>query len=600
MRKAHIRCLRGAVVALAVVSTGCTSPDIFVEGLEVTQAFQTAANGIDLVADRGTTVRVRVGVEGGGTAAGIDGRLHVQVDGVAVTPPAGIAPINAPFTAPEAALWNRDNEAHTLNFEVTAMTGIEASADVDVVVDLNPLPGEPDVTNNSGTVSNLMASQRITPKLYFTRINYTPAGAGLPALADVQAGVGDAFVRGIYPVNDADANLYLPGLFPTLTWSQDGNSNGQIDDDGEHSDLLDWLESCRQLIVDQSGENGDDIFLYGWVAGNPIVGNGWAPTGGRVAFGNTEHIRHQRTYAHELGHNFGLSHNTRTLAPDAGWDTGARLPANPATNNTSGRVKASTLNDIMRGGQMTNSAWVDETTYNFFFNHAVLDPSGDVEGDKRYSARIVALSGVLSVDGTRLVRLNPAFRYNWLSQPSLPFAGGAYVAEAIDDQGVAWNIPFSGILGDDRDNHDDVYGFFAVRIRVPANREVDVVRIRRTSGEILGEMRRTAPPSLVLGEVSTGELLSGIVEVKFEVSDPDSPLADIRVQFVYSSDAGATWVPIAVNVPGSDTSVSFDASEVENTVESGVGVLRAFASDGLNTVMAERRGFTVVNGIPKQ
>ncbi len=599
MRKVSVRQLP-FLLLLASVSAGCTNPDIFVEDIEVNQAFQTGANTIDLVSERGTAVRVRVGVAEGATAAGITGRLHLLVNGVAVTPAGGITPTNAPFTAPEAALWDRNNEAHTLNFEVPAVTGVAASADVDVVVDLNPLAGEPDATNNSGSLDNLTALQRIVPKLFYTRINYTPAGAGLPALADIQSGVGDVFVRGIYPVNDADVNLYREGLFPTLTWNQDGNGNGAVDDVGENSDILDWLESCRQLIVDQDGGNGDDIFLYGWIAGNPILSNGWGVTGGRVAFGNTDHVRHQRTYAHELGHNFGLSHNSRTLAPDAGWDVGARLVNNPATNNTTGRVKPSTLNDIMRGGQLTNTAWIDQTTYAFFLDHAVLDPSGDREGDKRYTARVVAISGVLSVDGTQLERLNPAFRYPWLSQPSLPFAGGAFVAEVVDDQGGAWNVPFSGLLGDDMDDDTEEYGFFSVRVRVPADREVDVVRIRRNSGEVLGEIRRSRPPVLILGEVSTGEQLAGVVEIKFAVTDPDTPLGDIRVQFAYSSNAGATWVPIAVNVPGTDTSVLFDASEIENTTDNGVGLIRAMASDGLNTVVVERRGFTVTAGRVKQ
>ncbi len=599
MRKESTRLLP-LLMALAWASAGCTNPDIHVESIEVNQAFQTGTNTIDLVAERGTAVRVRVGVAEDASAAGISGRLHLLVNGVAVTPAGGIAPINAPFTAPEAAVWDRNNEAHTLNFEVPAVTGVTASSDVDVVVDLDPLAGEPDVTNNSGSLDNLTALQRITPKLFYTRINYTPASAGLPALADIQPGVGDVFVRGIYPVNDADNDLYREGIFPTLTWNQDGNGNGMVDDVGENSDILDWLESCRQLIVDQDGGSGDDIFLYGWIAGNPILSNGWGVTGGRVAFGNTDVVRHQRTYAHELGHNFGLSHNSRTLAPDAGWDVGARLVNNPAANNTTTRVKPASLNDIMRGGQLTNTAWIDETTYEFFLAHDVLDPSGDSEGDKRYTARVVAISGVLSVDGAQLVRLNPVFRYPWLSQPSLPFAGGAFVAEVIDDQGGAWNVPFSGLLGDDADDDEDTYGFFSVRVRVPPDREVDAVRIRRAGGDVLGEIRRSRPPVLTLGEVSTGEQLAGTVEIKFAVTDPDTPLSDIRVQFAYSPNAGATWVPIAVNVPGTDTSVLFDASQIENTTDNGVGLIRAMASDGLNTVVVERRGFTVTAGRARQ
>ena len=348
-------------------------PDIFVESIEVSQAIQDSTNSVVLVGDRSTAVRVRVGVDGGGSATGIDGILHVFVDGAQITTADGVAPINAGFTAPETGLWDRDNEDHTLNFEISAPTGITPTTDADFVVALTPLPGEPDTNNNSGSAVDLTVVESLTPKLYFTRINYTPAEAGLPDLSDIQAGIGNAFVDGIYPIDDSDPIRYQVGIFPSLTWSADPNGNGQVDSsNNEHSDILDWLESCRQLIVDAEG-NGDRIFLYGWIKGNPIVGNGWAPVGGRIAFGNTQQTRHQRTYAHELGHNFGLSHNTRRLTPDTGWDTGARLEDNPTGNNTNGRVKPSVLWDVMRGGQLTNQAWVDQTTYEYFLGHDVLD-----------------------------------------------------------------------------------------------------------------------------------------------------------------------------------------------------------------------------------
>jgi hypothetical protein len=42
------------------------------------------------------------------------------------------------------------------------------------------------------------------------------------------------------------------------------------------------------------------------------------------AFGNTEPVRYQRIYAHELTHNFGLGHTSGTI-DQVGWDVGARL-----------------------------------------------------------------------------------------------------------------------------------------------------------------------------------------------------------------------------------------------------------------------------------
>jgi len=574
-------------------------PDIFVESIEVSQAIQNSANSVVLVSDRSTVVRVRVGVDGGGSATGIDGVLQVFVDGVQITTAVGVAPINSGFTAPEAGLWDRDNEDHTLNFEISAPTGITPTTDADFIVALTPLPGEPDTTNNSGSTVNLTVVESLTPKLYFTRINYTPAGAGLPDLSDIQAGVGNVFVDGIYPIDDSDPIRYQVGIFPSLTWGADPNGNSQIDSgNNEHSDILDWLESCRQLIVDVEG-NGDRIFLYGWIKGNPIPSNGWAPVGGRVAFGNTQQTRHQRTYAHELGHNFGLSHNNRDLAPDTGWDTSARLEDNPIGNNTNGRVKPSTLNDIMVGGLLTNQAWIDQTSYEYFLGHDVLDSGGTGSSDrsdrrdKRFQQRVVAVSGVLDFEGTKLVRLNPVFRYPWLSQASINDPQGRYTVQVETQAGNVFESTFSGELGDDAETSPQSFGFFSVRLAVPAEEEIARVSIiSLTDRRELGRLERSRPPRIRILYPDDGAQLTGEVTVKFDVEDSDTPKERIRVHIAYSNDNGVQWVPVAVNVPALVSAVTFDSKQVQAS-EKGSGVIRVIASDGLNTVFDDVSKLTV-------
>lgn len=262
--------------------------DLTVTNIEVTQAIQTTTNTIQLVARRSTAVRATIGVSAAsGPVSGVTGRLHVFVTGTEITPAAGVSPINAPFTAPLSP--QRANENDTLNFELLAPSGITASTDVDFRVDITPVPGETNTANNSGLVNNLTFVNRTTPSLFFTRINYTPSGLGLSALTDIQTGVGDAFVRGIYPVNDGDPNLYRQGLFPTLTFTEDDGDN-VLEPGPEVDKLLSLLASCRQLIVNGGLGATDNTFLYAWLAGNPISGNGWGQVGGRNAFGNTQLI----------------------------------------------------------------------------------------------------------------------------------------------------------------------------------------------------------------------------------------------------------------------------------------------------------------------
>jgi hypothetical protein len=401
--------------------------DLTVTNVEITQAIQTTTNTIELVTQRGTAVRATLAdLEASWPpVSGVTGRLHVFVNGAEITPAAGVPPVNAPLTVPAAP--QRANENDTLNFELPSASGITASADVDFRVDITPATGETNTANNSVAADNLTFIDRTTPSIFFTRVNYVPSGLGLPNLADLQPGVGDVFVRGIYPVNDSDPNLYRQGLFPTLTFNQDAGTVGTIDGT-DVDNLLSLLASCRQLIVDAGLGANNRTFLYGWIAGNPINGNGWGQQPGFNAFGNTQHTRHQRTFAHELGHNFGLPHPDSATLDQVGWDVGARLVNNPPGNNTTGRVKGVNLFDIMVGGQLTNSAWVNTTTYNFFLGSSIVS-SPDVlvaaaggpeavggaeeelaELDAAIS-RTVVVQGIFDPEGERLVYLKPVFRF---------------------------------------------------------------------------------------------------------------------------------------------------------------------------------------------
>jgi len=591
--------------------------DLNVTNIEVTQAIQTPTNTIQLVAQRSTNVRATIGVTGAsGPVSDVTGRLHIFINGTEITPAEGVSPINAPFTAPLSPL--RANENDTLNFELLAPSGITASNDVDFRVDITPVPGETNTANNSGSANDLTSVNRTTPSLFFTRVDYTPSGLGLPALADVQAGVGDAFIRGIYPVNDGDPNLYRQGLFPTLPFSLDPDEDNRLDGNTEERDkLLSFLASCRQLIVNNGLGAADNTFLYAWIAGNPIDSNGWGQVGGRNAFGNTELIRSQRTYAHELGHNFGLDHNNRTL-DQVGWDVGARLPNNPAANNTSDRIKPMTLNDIMVGGQLTNSAWVDTTTYSFFLNSNILSASPDTGSPDQ---EVLVIQGAFDRAGQTLVFLEPVFRFPWLSQPfqqppigvgpppeppiiiespiislgvvegrqaqSLPFA-----VQVTDVTGGVTTTPFNALLGDDSEEPLQ-FGFFEVMVALE-NPNLEVASLRITSADgafVFGELNRSQPPVITIVAPQAGAALGEQTEVIWEVSDPDTLDDELQYQLAYSPDGGQTFVPIAVDVPGSQRSIVFNSTEIQQSL-GDQGLIRVFVSDGLNTAFADVSNLT--------
>ncbi len=563
--------------------------DLTVASVEVTQAIQTPTNSIKLVALRSTAVRATLGVTGSaGAVTGITGRLHVFVGGAEITPVAGVAPINAPFTAPLTP--QRANENDTLNFELPApVTGLVATTDADFRVDVTPIAGEASTTNNSGAANNLTVIAGAVPSLFFTRINYTPAGLGLPSLALVQPGVGDAFVRGILPVNDGDANLYRQGLFPSLTYGQDADGDGRLEALGsDGNNLISLLASCRQLIVDNGLGANSTTFLYGWLAGNPIDGNGLGQIGGNNAFGNSDPVRGQRSYAHELTHNFGFDHITNNI-DQVGWDVGARLPNNPAGNNTTGRVKPTTLFDVQVAGQLTNQAWVETAKYTTLQTNTSLGFTAGAGPDVRRKSRklVAVIQGRFDRTGKRLISLEPVFRYPWLSQPSVSQREARYAAFVRTSAGVQ-KVAFTPGVRDDPSREVESFGFFEVM--VPATGAITSLQIADAAGrQTFGKLVRSKiPPRLRIVSPAPGARLGARTRVVWKVTDSDTTASRLLYQVAYSPDGGRTFVPVGVDLKAPQ--LVFDSREIQKS--SGRGLIRVFVSDGLNTAFADVGGLT--------
>lgn len=90
-----------------------------------------------------------------------------------------------------------------------------------------------------------------------------------------------------------------------------------------------------------------------------------------------------------------------------------------------------------------------------------------------------------------------------------------------------------------------------------------------------------------------GAELGEVVEVAWEAFDPDTPAELLLYQVAYSPDGGDSWVPIAVDIPGTVTAITFDATTIRST-DGASGLLRVFVSDGLNTAFADVRGLTTL------
>jgi hypothetical protein len=558
---------------------------VTVTNVEVTQAIQTATNTVKLIARRSTAVRATLST-GGGSVSGVNGSLHVIRDGVDVTP-AGIAPINAPMTAPAAP--QRANQNDTLNFELTGATATSIlTPSTNMVFRVNVTPGPSTLSTAALTLVDAP-----TPSIFFTRINYTPGGLGLPPLSFIGPGSGDSFLRGIVPVNDNDPNLYRQGLFPSLTFSEDANSNGRLDAlSSEGNDLMSLLASCRQLIVNKGLGAEATTFLYGWVAG-AVGSNGLSTVPGVVAFGNSELNRGQRSFAHEFTHLLGQSHNTRTL-DQVGWDVGSRLPGNPATNNVSGRVKPMTLNDVQTAGLLTNQAWVDTITYGAELVNPGIGLGPDASPDvvkRRTRSQQLVIQGTFDPSGKKLVSLKPVFRYPWPSEATIPDKQGRFLVQARSTRGTVVSVPFEPRIGNDAGAERS--GFFEVI--VPLSGQVSSLQITdRTGRRSFAKLsRQKAAPRISIVSPRPGAKLGAKTKVAWAVTGGSAPASSLRFQAAYSPDRGRTFVPIGVDMKG--RSLTFDSSAIQQSA--GSGLIRVFVSDGLNTSFADVTGLSALRGV---
>ncbi len=607
LRESRPRSIRKLCLISTLAGAGIFSVqaavDLTITGMEITQGVQTPGNTIQLVAQRSTAVRVTIGVSGSAVpVANVTGQLHVLLGGMDIAAP--FSPINAPFTAPLAP--QRGNQNDTLNFELPNSALPPGLPGLDFRIDVTPVPGEANTANNSLTVPNLTFVDHSIPIIFFAKINY--AGHGFPSDSLIDPEVGDEMFRGIYPVKDLDDTLtglyqysgFAPSLGPPV---YDANNNGIVD--GPDADnLLDYLASCRHALLTSPFHPGlaaisDRVYLYGWLNGNPIDGNGVSKPGANVAFGNTDPTRHQRTFAHEMGHLFGFSHNNLNI-DQVDWDVGGRLINDPAGNNipvgdpAQGRIKPLTFFDIMFPARLTDEAWITSANYTAIANHPALNAPAPDAVTNLFSTNVLVIRGVFNGSGSQLLRLGPFFTYPWLTAPPLSnnFAGSQFQARVIDSAGVVTLAPFSALRVEDTTNANPVFGFFEVMVAVPAGRAATNVEITDLSGTTnFGSLARSVvkPTVQILAPTNNAQLGSNTF-VSFFVSDTDTPATNRQYQVVYSANDGNSWVPVGINVPGPNTFIVFDSTQIPETREKGR--LRVIASDGLNTSYADISGLT--------
>lgn len=574
IRKALIVGVSFAMAFTARQSVHGQDLDLSVASIEVNQAVQFG-NTV-LVAERATIVRVSVDV---GTAAnpvsGVDAIMRVYDGGVEI-PESPLFSENGPITAPLTV--DLENEDDTINFAILPSESLDLVFEIQVNP---PGPGQLAETNFS---NNILATAPLTfecrrvPEIVYVPMDWRPNNEPDPNLPDpelIKPGVGDGFVQGIYPSGDFN---YHRSPMPSFLWVGPPGSS-----------TLSQLNALR-VMMDPIPDH-----IYGWFPGS-VPGNGLGQINGPAGYGNTQPIRHQRTFAHELGHNVGLFHNTRTINT-VGVDVEHHLLVTEGLP----RIKDPAKRDIMWPGLFTHQAWVDEINYNHFLSHPLFDCGMPDSGSPE--PKVLYVTGAKD-NQTGKVKLNPAVALSNLPITEstaqddatvnvATFVSGAKIAEiSIQAVGSSDSCP---ACQDSEEPAPDSPLSFMISAESAGGDPIDHVVISNPStGKKLAELIRSAnSPRGELLKPTQGETLDGEVAVKWSGSDADGDSLTYFLQ--YSPDGGNTFVPLTVY--SKENTCSFDTSDVPASV-GDKGLLRLTVSDGLNNWRDEVSGLSIGGGNP--
>lgn len=561
----------------AHATTGGTL-DLSVVGLEITQGYNTSPN--QLVADKSTWIRTSVRVIGSAVPVpSVDGLMRVYVNGVE----ADFSPVfsqNGPIVAPLSP--NPNNVDDTLNFAFLA----PQSGNVEFVVEVNPAgPNqvvETSYANNSRALGPLgFVNQRVAEMAY-APINNLPGG-GPPNIPDpelIKPGAGDNFLQAIYPV--ADWNYHRIDAEWKL-WNQSiASSSG-----GSALNV--------SLVADLNLMSPKPDFIYGWAPGALPGYNGVSTIPGVASMGNSDPIRHQRTFAHELGHNFGLFHISVTQQ-----QIGVDIEHHLAITEGLPVIKPANLNDIMTPGLLTPQAWIWNGTFNSFFNHSVFN-FPDAADEAPSDMPMMMIGGLLDRSTGEIEITNTLeFTGGILTDPS-PMAEADVVIRSYSDGALVHELPMAvkssldeGGCADDSatdsgEPMQPIVGFLAV---VPAYESAPITRVdlinpaTSANGPAVQLQRSGSAPQIQFTSPTETLLREAVVTVGWTGWDPDGD--DLRYTLRYTPD-GENMVPLLTS--DTLTELTIDLSKLPGLVN-GVGRFELFASDGLNTTVIQSAPMT--------
>lgn len=508
----------------AVVKPSSATGDLAITGIEVTQGIQNTQNDVPLVAGRKTVVRIY-------TSATSTLQTASTVK-VSFTPSgSNLSLSDGPKTITSAipSSSSRASYGSSINYELPA-NWVSGSMDLTIKLDADNQVNEVNESNNSYT-QHLSFTSVPALNVMIVPIQYSDPRTNHIYPAPSQDTVSE-WIRKVYPISQVNISWHAPVSF-----------NLDLSNSSNFVELLN-----RVTALKTSEQRPDSLVYFGliptadgsthWFNGG-TAGIGWI--GFRAAVGLDLSGQTSQIAAHEIGHNLGLWHAPCGGAsdPDQSFPYAGGTIGQYGVDTATGQIYAPSTYDMM---SYCNPKWISDYNYKLLLTSQVKASNSlalaSVDPRVAQAKRQLLVRANLYADRTEMLPVyvlpDPATRN--------PTAGDYQVQVLGANDEVLTQIPVSAYA-----SGEEELPVQTINTLVPLPAE-PAMKVRLLKGDVvLAEQTLQTVTTEGEPEISTRAADQGTA-VQWTASDQPALLR-------YSSDGGATWTTLGIDLPGSELAI---------------------------------------------